>query len=89
MTDAHDAAVTAVAETVEELSRRGALLALAAAPLLLAGMTIAAGDADADDKVRCYGINECKGHGSSTCRGQGTIKVTRAVCKAKGGRIVG
>ncbi len=50
----------------------------------------------ADAKVKCVGINECKGQGQcdmpthacagqNECKGKGWIMVTKAECDAKGG----
>ncbi len=68
---------------------RGAMLALAAATFAMSNVAVSAPAAAAEAKVQCYGINECKGHGSNTCKGLGVLKVTRAKCLAAGGKIVG
>ena len=50
-------------------------------------------------QVKCSGINTCKGtaacvtathacSGQNACKGQGWIKVTKADCEAKGGKVV-
>jgi uncharacterized membrane protein len=51
------------------------------------------------DKVRCGGINECKGKGecggangacagTNECKGQGWFFSTEKDCKAKGGKVL-
>ena len=67
----------------------GAVLAATAAAMILSGTIVPAAAPAAEAKVRCFGINECKGHGSNTCKGQGVIKVTKERCLAAGGKIVG
>ncbi len=68
-----------------------AALAAAAAALFLSGAPIAA---QADEaKVRCEGVNACKGQGSchtatnscagkNACKGQGVVEMTQAECDA-------
>jgi hypothetical protein len=67
----------------------GTALAVTAAALLLSGTLAPNRVIAAEGKVNCFGINECKGHGSNTCKGQGVIKVTKSQCLAAGGKIVG
>jgi len=75
----------------------GALIAALAAGLLTSGIatTSQAGDTD---KVRCAGINSCKGKsacnstdhacaGMNGCKGKGWIETTAKECKAKGGKV--
>ena len=71
-----------------KLTKSGATLALAAAALLTTTTLPASTPAFAAN-VKCFGINECRGHGSNTCRGQGVVLTTAANCKAKGGKVVG
>lgn len=65
----------------------GFALAVAAAGLF-ANVAIAAEQAVAEAKVKCEGINECKGHNSDACKGKGWLEVTKAECEAKGGKVV-
>jgi uncharacterized membrane protein len=50
------------------------------------------------DKVKCYGINACKGQGAcsggghgcagkNACKGQGFVETSKADCTAKGGKL--
>lgn len=53
----------------------------------------------ADDSVRCYGVNKCKGtgdcggkghscKGENSCKGQGYLKLPKDVClRIQGGRL--
>jgi uncharacterized membrane protein len=70
-----------------KLSKTGSTLAIAVAALVTTAPIVMPGPAHAAD-VKCFGINECKGHGSNTCRGQGVVTTSEAECKAKGGKIV-
>ena len=82
---------------------KGALIALGVAALFTAGPAFAGEhDADAkksDGKVRCVGINECKGKGEcagagnscggmNECKGKGVVSTTAEECKQKGGKVV-
>jgi hypothetical protein len=70
-----------------------AVLAAAAAALFLSGVPVAA-LANADEaKVKCEGVNSCKGQGSchtaknecagkNGCAGQGVVDMTQAECDA-------
>lgn len=51
-------------------------------------------------KVKCAGINSCKGHGSckqgnhgckgqNSCKGQGWLETSAKTCAAKHGKIIG
>jgi uncharacterized membrane protein len=82
-------------------SSKGMLMATAAAVLFLSG-AVKAGAAETKatgDKVRCSGINECKGHGAcksaanacagqNGCKGQGVVETSKAECDKKGGKVV-
>jgi hypothetical protein len=82
------------------MSRRGIVIATAAASLILAGAIAAREQEKAGERlVHCAGINECKGKGVcagpesecagvNTCKGKGVIAATPAECKEKGGKIV-
>jgi len=74
----------------------GVSLAAAAAIIALTGMSVAAPASAADDTVKCYGVNSCKGtsdcksgnhecKGQNSCKGQGFKAETAAKCKADGG----
>jgi uncharacterized membrane protein len=75
----------------------GAALAAAAA-LLVISATVPTAPVAAGYKVKCFGINACKGHGQckslgnscngqNACKGQGFIKMDKAACLAKGGTL--
>jgi len=77
---------------------RGALIAALAAGLLSAGAPLAVSAADAA-KVRCAGVNACKGKsachsaangcaGQNGCKGKGWIETSEKECKDKGGKIL-
>jgi len=65
----------------KKTSRRNLLIASAAAGLFLAGAVAAPAHA-AEEQVRCYGINACKGHGE--CGGKGHSCAGENQCKGKG-----
>jgi uncharacterized membrane protein len=78
-------------------TNKGALVAAIAAGLFSAGLPVDSRAADSD-KVRCHGINACKGKGAcngadhacagkNSCKGKGWIETTEKQCKEKGGRI--
>ena len=76
------------------------VLMAAVAGLLTVGAIGASPARAADsDKVKCYGINSCKGKsscaggghscaGKNACKGQGHTKTSAADCMAKGGKTV-
>jgi len=77
--------------------KSGAALAAAAA-LLVISATVPAAPVAAGYKMKCFGINACKGHGQgkslgnscngqNTCKGQGFVKMDKAACLAKGGTL--
>jgi hypothetical protein len=77
---------------------KGTLIAASVAGLFAAGVQPAYAADNDGEQVMCYGINECKGHGSCAghghscsgkngCKGQGDSKVTRKDCAAKGGTV--
>jgi uncharacterized membrane protein len=84
---------------VNGVNKGSLLLASAVAGLML--MAGPAGTATADDsgKVRCYGVNKCKGAGDcggkghscageNACKGQGYLKMDKETClKIEGGRL--
>jgi hypothetical protein len=74
---------------------RSAFVASAAAALFLAGFAGAAHaeEGGTDAKIKCEGVNSCKGHGEcksarnackgqNGCGGQGFVMMTRAECDA-------
>jgi uncharacterized membrane protein len=77
------------------VSSRTAILAAAAGALFLAGHatpSLAAEEAG-DGKVKCEGVNSCKGHsdcstaenkcsGQNSCKGKGFLMLTPEECKA-------
>lgn len=82
---------------------KGALIALSVAALFSA-RTATADSADSDvktkkeAKVRCTGVNECKGKGecaaagnscggSNECKGKGVVMVPEEECTKKGGKV--
>ena len=82
---------------------KGAIIAAAAAGFFSAASAQADNSAivleDAPAKVKCSGINECKGKGSchtatnecagkNGCKGKGWVKVSAAECTEKGGSVV-
>jgi uncharacterized membrane protein len=79
---------------------KGILIAAAAATLFANGTVMArAEEKEGGDKVKCAGINECKGHGAcagagnsctgkNACKGQGILMVPKAECEKKGGKVV-
>ncbi len=75
------------------------MLAAAVAGLVMAQNAVAADGAKTAEttKVKCYGVNACKGQGGCTgaghgcagknaCKGQGFTETTPEDCKAKGGK---
>ena len=76
----------------------GATLAAAAATMMLAGSVTAPTTGHAADyKVKCFGLNACKGTGSckstgngckgqNACKGQGVKMMSKSACVAKGGK---
>jgi len=77
---------------------KGALVASAVAGLFAAAVPAVAHAKDAG-KVKCMGINSCKGtaacksaksscKGMNACKGQGWIEATEKECTAKKGTVV-
>lgn len=73
----------------------GAALAAAAA-ILVANVTVPAAAGSTSYKVKCFGLNACKGHGScksagnackghNACKGKGYSMISKSRCLAKGG----
>ncbi len=80
--------------------RRTLLIASLAGALAMPAVALAGNtNADAGDKVACYGVNKCKGvgdcggkgHGCSgknACKGQGFLEIDKDTClKIEGGRL--
>lgn len=85
---------------MELRTKKSVLLASAVAGLLAVGATGAVVQAAEGAKVKCYGVNECKGRGACAgaanacagkngCRGQGFVEVEseKACLEMKGGRL--
>lgn len=80
---------------------KGLVVASAVAALFASKAAVAGsheGKAEAN-KVKCEGVNECKGKGEcggathdcagkNECKGKGWIEITAEECKAKGGKIL-
>ncbi len=76
------------------MKTRTGILAAAAASLFLAGAAgLAAAPASAAEKVKCEGVNSCKGHsdcststsecaGKNACKGKGFLELTPEECAA-------
>ncbi len=75
----------------------GAALAVAAAGLFLSGSAAVIAADTKEVKVRCAGVNACKGksecssakngcQGQNECKGQGWISLPEKECAAKGGK---
>jgi uncharacterized membrane protein len=80
------------------VSKSNAMLAAAALTLALSGSLMTAPSAEAASKVKCYGVNSCKGQsacntassscaGKNSCKGKGWLSLTKAQCKTQGGRV--
>jgi len=80
-------------------TKKGILIAGAAAALILSGAVGARADEKTGGDVYCSGINSCKGQGAcagannscageNSCKGKGIVKTTAAQCKEKGGSVV-
>jgi uncharacterized membrane protein len=73
--------------------------ALAAATgAMFASAPILRAQAGEDAKVKCFGVNKCKGHndcktdqnqckGHASCKGQGFVKMSRHACEEIGGSV--
>lgn len=79
---------------------KGLAIAAAAAALFAVKVAVAGSQEGATEakKVKCEGVNECKGKGEcggathdcagkNACKGKGWIETSEAECKAKGGKI--
>jgi uncharacterized membrane protein len=81
------------------LNKRSLLLASAAAGLLTLAGPVTTAVAEDAEKVKCYGVNKCKGTGAcggqghscageNACKGQGFLKIDKDTClKIQGGRL--
>ena len=81
------------------INQKSLLLASAAAGLLALAGAVPTAVADDAEKVRCYGVNKCKGAGAcggqghscageNSCQGQGYLKMDKDTClKIQGGRL--
>ena len=80
------------------ITTKGTLIAALAAGLFAAALPVAARAAEsAGDKVRCEGVNACKGKGAchsasnacagkNGCKGKGWVEMSDKECKDKGGK---
>jgi hypothetical protein len=77
--------------------KSGAALAAAAAVLMMSA-TVPVAPAAADSKVKCFGLNSCKGHGQCkslgnscagqySCKGKGFLMMGKATCLSKHGSL--
>ena len=73
--------------------KTGLSLATAAAFIALSGMSMATPAAAADETVKCFGVNGCKGQsdcksgnheckGQNSCKGQGFLELSKKDCEA-------
>jgi uncharacterized membrane protein len=82
------------------MARTNTVLMAAVAGLLTVGAITAspARAADSGDKVKCYGVNACKGHGAcagagnacagkNACKGQGFVETSKDDCAKQGGKL--
>jgi hypothetical protein len=80
------------------MSTKGTLIAAMAAGFFATAAPLVARAADTD-KVKCTGVNECKGKGAcngagndcagqNACKGKGWINLSAKDCKEKGGAIL-
>lgn len=88
---------------MKNLKKTGFILATAVAGLIMAGNVMAEEGHDHEaakeaPKVKCEGINSCKGTGAcggathdcagkNECKGKGWLKVTSEECTEKGGTV--
>jgi hypothetical protein len=77
----------------EPIVTKSAALAAAAAALFLTSAPAFADQHEGEAKVKCEGVNACKGQGSchtaknscagkNECKGQGVVEMTQAECDA-------
>ena len=75
----------------------GAAIAAAAAALIASTTLVSTTASAVDYKVKCFGLNACKGHGSckstangckgqNACKGMGVSMMSKSKCIAKGGK---
>jgi hypothetical protein len=75
------------------VNRKTAILAAAAGALFLGASPALADEMGTDAKVKCEGVNSCKGHsecstaendcaGKNSCKGKGFVMMTPEECKA-------
>lgn len=80
------------------MTTKGAFVAAAVAGMFAAGVPAVVKAADGD-KVKCAGVNACKGKsachgegnacaGQNACKGKGWIETSEKECKAKKGKIL-
>ena len=73
-------------------------MATAAASFFLGGATLSGAAVAEEAKVKCWGVNACKGQtqcgtstnacaGQNSCKGHGWLMMTEKECSEKGGRL--
>ena len=78
-------------------AKSGTAIAAAAAALIMSGATLSTINA-AENKVKCFGANSCKGQsacktasssckGLNSCKGQGFLLMTTEECSKVGGSL--
>ncbi len=89
-----------MAMEITSKTSKGALMAVGAAALILAGCASGGStSASTAENVHCAGLNSCKGSsdcktaenackGKNVCKGHGFLAMTAADCEAKGGKII-
>jgi hypothetical protein len=76
--------------------KTGLSIAAIAGMVAMTGLSVAAPASAADNNVKCFGVNSCKGQsdcksashdckGQNTCKGEGFKAEAAAKCKADGG----
>lgn len=81
------------------MSGKGKVVVAAVAALLTTAAPLASNAGAPKGKVRCAGVNSCKGKGAcksakngckghNSCKGKGWIYTTPKECKAKGGKVI-
>jgi uncharacterized membrane protein len=83
---------------MKTITRSGSVLAAAALTLAVTGTAFAPVQAQAAEKVHCYGVNACKGQaacksasnackGQNACKGTSWIYTTEKQCSDWGGKV--
>lgn len=85
--------------TTRQVVKKGTLVAMGAAVLILAGCGVGEKTASTAELVHCAGLNACKGtsdcktesnacRGQNECKGHGFLSMTEADCIEKGGQVI-